>query len=135
MNQHIFRGTEAECYLKYKEYCKKKTPTPTKKQIIQTPRIFHRERRAFHIGIEKGYQLFIPTVAVPILICNSDEYTSVKYIKVKDLEEEKQLLLEKELRDKTDKSRLIVIGNFYFYLMHYICIYIIYFSSYTYFQR
>lgn len=54
MNQHIFRGTEAECYLKYKEYCKKKTPTPTKKQIIQTPRIFHRERRAFHIGMKKG---------------------------------------------------------------------------------
>ena len=54
---------------------------------------------------------------------------------MKDLEEEKQLLLEKELRDKTDKSRLIVIGNFYFYLMHYIYIYIIYFSSYTYFQR
>ena len=56
MNQHIFRGTEPECYLKYKEYCKKQTPTPTKNQIIQTPRIFQRERRAFHIGIEKGYE-------------------------------------------------------------------------------
>lgn len=53
-NQHVFRGTEPECYLKYLEFCNKQTPKPTKKQIIQTPRIFHEHRRSFHIGIEKG---------------------------------------------------------------------------------
>lgn len=59
MKQHVFRGTEAECYLKYKEFCIKKNPLATKKQIIQTPRIFQEQRRAFHIGIEKGYERII----------------------------------------------------------------------------
>lgn len=56
MNQHVFRGTEPEFYTKYKEFCIKNNAT--KKQIIQTPRILQRERRAFHIGIEKGYKEF-----------------------------------------------------------------------------
>ena len=49
MKQHVFRGTEPECYIKYKEFCYKQ---------IQTPRVFHEQRRAFHIGIEKGYKEF-----------------------------------------------------------------------------
>ena len=53
MNQHVFRGTESEFYSKYKEFCLKNNAT--KKQIIQTPRILQRERRAFRIGIETGY--------------------------------------------------------------------------------
>lgn len=57
MSQHVFRGTEPECYLKYKSFCKKQIPSPTDAQIIQTPRIFHEQRRAFHIGIEKGYYI------------------------------------------------------------------------------
>jgi len=55
MNLHVFRGTEPECYLKYKSFCKKQIPSPTDDQIIQTPRIFHEQRKGFHIGIEKGY--------------------------------------------------------------------------------
>jgi hypothetical protein len=57
MKQHVFRGTQSECYMKYKEFCNKQIPQPTKIQIIQTPRIFHDERRAFGVGIEKGYEL------------------------------------------------------------------------------
>ena len=57
MSQHVFRGTEAECYLKYIAFCYKKNPNVTKAQIIQTPRVFHEQRRGFHIGIEQGYIL------------------------------------------------------------------------------
>jgi hypothetical protein len=42
----------------------------------------------------------------------SDEYTSAKYIKAKELEEEKEALLDQEVRNNQHQLRLKEIGVF-----------------------
>jgi hypothetical protein len=46
------------------------------------------------------------------ILRSSDEYTSTKLIKAKNLEDEKQLILDNEASDDQDKLRLEVIGIF-----------------------
>lgn len=85
------------------KYCSKQKPKPKASEIIQTPRVFHRERRLKRITLEKAYG-FLPILAHCLI--SRDSYTSVKYVKLINLEEEYKELDEKEKKSPADKIEL-----------------------------
>lgn len=50
-----FFGTAQKCFQKYQEFCAAKLLD--RSFIIQTERVFHRERKLLRVGIEKGHVL------------------------------------------------------------------------------
>jgi hypothetical protein len=50
-----FMGTPRKCYEDYILFCKTEKPSHSKEEVIQSERIFHRERMKNRIGIQQGY--------------------------------------------------------------------------------
>jgi hypothetical protein len=54
-----FFGSSKKCYKKYVKYCYAQVPTPPDSEVLQTARVFHRERRLKHITLEKAYVRYL----------------------------------------------------------------------------
>jgi hypothetical protein len=50
-----FKGSASRCFSEYLKFCENKMPPHTTEEIIHSSRVFHRERRARHYGLKKGY--------------------------------------------------------------------------------
>ena len=73
----------------------------------------------FILALNKGiyYNNCIFNLNFTLSYLSSDEYTSAKYIKAKDLQEEKEALLEQERRNNKYNLRLKEIGILVFHYL------------------
>lgn len=88
----------------YQRYCKKNKAKPA--QIVRSPSVFHRERRAFPVSLLAAYASFWYCSTFLLL---RDQYTSPKIIRLKELEDEKLTIDEKKTKSASDKKKLLEI--------------------------
>lgn len=97
------------------KFCSRQIPRPHNSEIIQTSRVFHRERKFLYITLEKAYViLYLPILfyfflfyySYSIIHMISDQYSSEKYVRMRKLEEAVLDLEAKEKLTSTDKLEL-----------------------------
>lgn len=70
--------------------------------MVKSSRVFHRERRKHHVGLEKGFvMLFWSIYLIP-----RDAYSSVKYIRLMALQKDAENLEAKKNKSKKENQAL-----------------------------